>query len=62
MSDSVRKPLSEPTRHHQAANEIHVGLPAFWAVIMAETNGCRSRPDRRPQFLFERHVFHKRVN
>jgi len=59
--EGAGKRLSEPAPG-RAANEIGVGLPALWAVITAETNGCGFLPDRRSKILFERHVFHKRVN
>ncbi|MGI9102223.1 MAG: N-acetylmuramidase domain-containing protein [Terriglobales bacterium] len=31
----------------------------LWAVVAVETSGCGFLPDRRPQILFERHVFHR---
>jgi N-acetylmuramidase/Putative peptidoglycan binding domain len=30
-----------------------------WAVLAVETSGCGFLADRRPQILFERHVFHR---
>jgi hypothetical protein len=45
----------------QAAGDIGVGLPALWAVMTVETKGCGFLPDRRPQILYERHVFHRRT-
>lgn len=55
------KPLSQAGLS-KAAGDIGVGLPALWAVMTVETKGCGFLPDRRPQILFERHVFHKRTN
>jgi hypothetical protein len=45
-----------------AAASLQAGLPALWAVMTVETRGCGFLPDRRPQILFERHIFHKRTN
>jgi N-acetylmuramidase-like protein/putative peptidoglycan binding protein len=42
-----------------AAEKLGVGAAALWAVVSVETRGCGFLPDRRPQILFERHVFHK---
>lgn len=33
------------------------GDAEMWAVIAVETSGCGYLPDRRPQILFERHIF-----
>jgi hypothetical protein len=33
------------------------GSAEIWAVIAVETSGCGYLPDRRPQILFERHIF-----
>jgi hypothetical protein len=38
-----------------------VGEPEVWAVLTVETRGFGYLPDRRPQILFERHVFSKRT-
>jgi N-acetylmuramidase-like protein/putative peptidoglycan binding protein len=35
------------------------GPVELWAVVSVETRGCGFLPDRRPQLLFERHVFHQ---
>jgi N-acetylmuramidase-like protein/putative peptidoglycan binding protein len=51
-------PLS-PTGLASAAEEIRVEPAALWAVVTVETQGCGFLPDRRPQILFERHVFHR---
>ena len=60
MFEGAGKPLSEAALN-RAAGEIGVGLPALWAVMTVETRSCGFLPDRRPQILFERHVFHKRT-
>jgi len=36
-----------------------VSQPEVWAVLTVETKGFGFLPDRRPQILFERHIFHK---
>ncbi len=33
-----------------------------WTVLTVETKGCGFLPDRRPQILFERHIFHRETN
>ena len=38
-----------------------VGEPEIWAVLAVETRGFGFLPDRRPQILFERHVFSRRT-
>jgi N-acetylmuramidase/Putative peptidoglycan binding domain len=38
---------------------LSVKAPEIWAVLAVETSGCGFLPDRRPQILFERHVFHR---
>ncbi len=43
----------------QAANLIRCDAAAVLAVIDVETSGCGFLPDRRPQILFERHIFHR---
>jgi hypothetical protein len=40
---------------------LEVGEPEIWAVLTVETRGFGYLPDRRPQILFERHVFSKRT-
>ncbi len=34
----------------------------IWTVLAVETKGFGFLPDRRPQILFERHIFHKLTN
>ncbi|MGE0683942.1 MAG: N-acetylmuramidase domain-containing protein, partial [Candidatus Binatia bacterium] len=36
--------------------------PEVWAVLTVETRGFGFLEDRRPQILFERHIFHRRTN
>ncbi len=43
----------------QVARSLGVYAPEIWAVLQVETSGCGYLPDRRPQILFERHVFHR---
>lgn len=42
---------------HAALDQIKVDLPELWAVVAVETSGCGYLPSKRPQILFERHVF-----
>ncbi len=42
-----------------AAKGLSVNAPEIWTVMAIETSGCGYLPDRRPQILFERHIFHK---
>ena len=39
-----------------------VGEPEVWAVLTVETRGFGYLADRRPQILFERHIFSKRTD
>lgn len=41
------------------AGALNVHAPEIWTVLHVETSGCGFLPDRRPQILFERHIFHK---
>jgi hypothetical protein len=41
------------------ANNLNVNAPEIWTVMAVETSGCGYLPDRRPQILFERHIFHR---
>jgi len=43
----------------QATQRLQVGRPEIWAVLKVETSGCGFLADRRPQILFERHIFHR---
>lgn len=60
MFEGAGKPLSREGIE-RAAGQIGVELPALWAVMTVETKGCGFLPDRRPQILFERHIFRKRT-
>ena len=52
------KPISADGMR-SATERVRVGLPEMWAVLRVETKGCGFLPDRRPQILFERHIFHR---
>lgn len=41
-----------------AAQSLGVTAPEIWALLAVETSGCGFLPDRRPQILYERHIFH----
>src|SRR5712691_11359653 len=41
------------------ANSLGVHAPEIWAVLAVETKGCGYLADRRPQILYERHIFHR---
>jgi hypothetical protein len=42
-----------------ATQSLSVQAPEIWSLMAVETSGCGFLPDRRPQILFERHVFHR---
>jgi hypothetical protein len=42
-----------------ASGQLDVGQAELWAVIRVETRGWGFLADRRPQILYERHVFHR---
>src|SRR5437764_10425590 len=44
------------------ANRVGVQAAEIWTVLAVETSGCGYLPDRRPQILFERHIFHRLTN
>lgn len=44
------------------AGKLGVHAPEVWTVLAVETSGCGYLPDRRPQILFERHIFHRLTN
>lgn len=44
------------------ADALSVKAAEIWAVLAVETSGCGYIADRRPQILFERHIFHKLTN
>jgi hypothetical protein len=41
---------------------LRIGAAELWAVLTVETKGCGFLPDRRPQILYERHVFSRQTN
>jgi hypothetical protein len=53
-------PLSEQGLSDACA-VLGVGPAELWTVLRVETSGCGYLPDRRPEILFERHVFHRRT-
>lgn len=58
---SQGRPLSDEGMG-QACNALGVGEPEVWAVLTVETRGFGFLQDRRPQILFERHIFHRLTN
>lgn len=44
------------------ASKLGVHAPEVWTVLAVETSGCGFLSDRRPQILFERHIFHRLTN
>lgn len=42
-----------------ATRGLSVKPAELWTVLAVETSGCGFLPDRRPEVLFERHVFHR---
>jgi hypothetical protein len=47
-----------PSGVDAASRALAVGRPEIFAVLEVETSGCGFLPDRRPQILYERHIFH----
>lgn len=45
----------------QVSEALGVAEPEVWAVLTVETRGFGFLQDRRPQILFERHIFHRRT-
>jgi hypothetical protein len=43
----------------EVASNLGVHAPEIWAVLTVETSGCGYLPDRRPEILYERHIFHR---
>ena len=41
------------------AGRLGVNAVEVWTVLRVETSGCGFLPDRRPQILYERHIFHR---
>jgi hypothetical protein len=46
----------------QVCHALGVGESEVWAVVTVETRGFGFLQDRRPQILFERHIFHRLTN
>ncbi len=44
------------------ANILGVHAAEVWTIVGVETSGCGFLSDRRPQILFERHIFHRLTN
>jgi hypothetical protein len=44
-----------------ASSRVNADPVTLWAVVSVETSGRGFLPDRRPQLLFERHIFSKRT-
>lgn len=42
----------------QICTALAVKQPEVWSVLSVETKGFGFLSDRRPQILFERHIFH----
>ena len=41
------------------SSELGVHAAEIWTILGVETSGCGFLPDRRPQILYERHIFHR---
>lgn len=52
------RPLSDKGLD-QVCNTLGVSEPEVWAVLTVETRGFGFFHNRRPQILFERHIFHR---
>jgi hypothetical protein len=46
----------------EACDRLRVNEAAIWTILKVETRGCGFLADRRPQILFERHLFHHETN
>lgn len=55
---SQGRPLSNEGLE-RACDTLGVAEPEVWALLTVETRGFGFLQDRRPQILFERHVFHR---
>jgi len=42
-----------------AADALSIKAPEIWSVLTVETSACGFLNDRRPQILYERHIFHR---
>ena len=45
-----------------AMNALGVDAPMIWTILQVETHGCGCFSDRRPQILYERHIFSRLTN
>jgi N-acetylmuramidase/Putative peptidoglycan binding domain len=43
----------------KVAGQLGVSAVEIWTVLAVETSGCGYLADRRPQILYERHIFHR---
>jgi len=43
----------------RVSSNLAIHVPEIWTVLAVETSGCGFLPDRRPQILYERHIFHR---
>jgi len=43
----------------EVASNLGVHAPEIWAILGVETKGRGYLPDRRPEILYERHIFHR---
>src|SRR3977135_145860 len=41
------------------SNNLGVHAPEIWTGLAVEPSGCGFLSDRRPQILYERHIFHR---
>jgi hypothetical protein len=41
------------------SRKLGVHAPEIWTVLAVETSSCGYLPDKRPQILYERHIFHR---
>jgi len=64
MADEFTGPGNPMTASGLSAGCDKLGVKAaeIWSILTVETLGCGFLPDRRPQILFERHVFRKETN
>lgn len=54
-------PLDEPGQQ-AVLDMLSIGAAELWSVLSVETKGFGYLNDRRPQILYERHIFSKRTN
>ena len=62
-NDFIGKARALTSEDLNAAVAIAGCTPAeLWTVVAVETSGCGYQSNRRPQILYERHVFHRLTN